>query len=205
MFGAFGLKKESINGEILLNLDSEEEGELYIGCAGGEDVTATFQYKEVEPEDGDIAIKVNLKGLRGGHSGLEINKGRANANKLMVRFLREAVASYEARLVTWEGGNMRNAIPREAHGVANLFTYGNVNTSTAESSQSGYQKKKQSVFGSAQIGYKSLVYLDLTAREDWVSTINKPFFYPTIGLSGIVTDIFNCSTDIMPYMHLQQA
>lgn len=65
MFGAFGLKKESINGEILLNLDSEEEGELYIGCAGGEDVTATFQYKEVEPEAGDIAIKINLKGLRG--------------------------------------------------------------------------------------------------------------------------------------------
>ena len=89
------------------------------------------------------------------------------------------------------------------HGVANLFTYGNVNTSTAESSQSGYQKKKQSVFGSAQIGYKSLVYLDLTAREDWVSTINKPFFYPTIGLSGIVTDIFNCSTDIMPYMKVR--
>jgi len=89
------------------------------------------------------------------------------------------------------------------HGVANLFTYGNVNTSTAESSQSGYQKKKQSVFGSAQIGYKSLVYLDLTAREDWVSTINKPFFYPTVGLSGIVTDIFNCSTDVMPYMKVR--
>ncbi len=120
MFGAFGLKKESINGEILLNLDSEEEGELYIGCAGGEDVTATFQYKEVEPEDGDIAIKINLKGLRGGHSGLEINKGRANANKLMVRFLREAIASYEARLATWEGGNMRNAIPREAHVVVTI-------------------------------------------------------------------------------------
>ena len=117
MYGAFGLKPGTVNGEILLNLDSEDEGELYIGCAGGMDVTATLEYKEVAPEEGDIAVKVTLKGLRGGHSGLEINEGRANANKLLVRFVREAVASYEARLVSWDGGNMRNAIPREACAV----------------------------------------------------------------------------------------
>ena len=120
MYGAFGLKPGTLNGEIMLNLDSEDEGELYIGCAGGMDVTASIEYKEVEPEEGDIAVKVILKGLRGGHSGLEINQGRANANKLLVRFLREAVASYEARLVSWEGGNMRNAIPREAHAVITI-------------------------------------------------------------------------------------
>lgn len=120
MFGAFGLKPGTVNGEILLNLDSEDEGELYIGCAGGMDVTASLEYKEVTPEDGDIAIKVSLKGLRGGHSGLEINQGHANANKLLVRFVREAVASYEARLATWEGGNMRNAIPRESHAVVTI-------------------------------------------------------------------------------------
>ena len=117
MYGAFGLKPGTVNGEILLNLDSEDEGELYIGCAGGMDVTATLEYKEVAPEEGDVAVKVSLKGLRGGHSGLEINEGRANANKLLVRFVREAVASYEARLVSWDGGNMRNAIPREACAV----------------------------------------------------------------------------------------
>ena len=83
MYGAFGLKPGTLNGEILLNLDSEDEGELYIGCAGGMDVTATLEYKEVAPEEGDIAVKVTLKGLRGGHSGLEINEGRANANKLL--------------------------------------------------------------------------------------------------------------------------
>ena len=114
MFGAFGLKPGTVNGEILLNLDSEDEGELYIGCAGGMDVTASLEYKEVAPEEGDIAIKVTVKGLRGGHSGLEINEGRANANKLLVRIVREAVANYEARLSCWAGGNMRNAIPREA-------------------------------------------------------------------------------------------
>ena len=120
MYGAFGLKPGTVNGEILLNLDSEDEGELYIGCAGGMDVTATLQYKEVAPDPEDIAIKVTLKGLRGGHSGLEINQGRANANKLLVRFVREAVASYEARLASWEGGNMRNAIPREATAVLTI-------------------------------------------------------------------------------------
>ncbi|WP_321478509.1 aminoacyl-histidine dipeptidase [uncultured Bacteroides sp.] len=120
MYGAFGLKQGTLDGEILLNLDSEDEGELYIGCAGGMDVTASLQYKEVAPEEGDIALKVTLKGLRGGHSGLEINQGRANANKLLVRFVREAVSTYEARLVSWEGGNMRNAIPREAHAVVTI-------------------------------------------------------------------------------------
>ncbi len=117
MYGAFGLKEGTVNGEILLNLDSEDEGELYIGCAGGIDVTATLEYKEVEVDPEDVALKVTLKGLRGGHSGLEINEGRANANKLLVRFVREAIASYEARLASWEGGNMRNAIPREAHAI----------------------------------------------------------------------------------------
>ena len=105
MYGAFGLKPGTLHGEILLNLDSEEEGELYIGCAGGVDVTATLQYKEVETNLSHIAMKVSLKGLRGGHSGLEINQGRANANKLMAR---------------WCGGNMRNAIPREADVVLTL-------------------------------------------------------------------------------------
>lgn len=120
MVGAFGLKQGELNGEILLNLDSEDEGELYIGCAGGEDVTATLEYKEVEAEEGDIAIEVTLKGLRGGHSGLEINEGRANANKLLVRFVREAIVSYEARLASWNGGNMRNAIPREASAIITI-------------------------------------------------------------------------------------
>ena len=115
--GAFALQPGFLSGNILLNLDSEDEGEMFIGCAGGMDVTATLEYKEVAPEEGDVAVKVSLKGLRGGHSGLEINEGRANANKLLVRFVREAVASYEARLVSWDGGNMRNAIPREACAV----------------------------------------------------------------------------------------
>lgn len=117
MVGAFGLKQGTIHGDILLNLDSETEGDLYIGCAGGVDITASLQYKEIEPDAEDVAVEVVLKGLRGGHSGMEINSGRANANKLMVRFVREAVASLDACLASWHGGNMRNAIPREARVV----------------------------------------------------------------------------------------
>lgn len=117
MYGAFGLKPGTIEGDILLNLDSEEEGELYIGCAGGEDLTATLEYKEEKTDPADVALKVTLKGLRGGHSGIQIGWGHANANKLMARFLNQVIAYDEACLVSWEGGNMRNAIPRECEVV----------------------------------------------------------------------------------------
>ncbi len=114
MYGAFGLKPGTLNGDILLNLDSEEEGDLYIGCAGGVDITATIEYKEGKPERGWIARRLILKGLRGGHSGLEINEGRANANKLMARVTHDLLAEFDCQLVEMQGGNMRNAIPREA-------------------------------------------------------------------------------------------
>lgn len=117
MVGAFGLKQGTVNGEILLNLDSEDEGELYIGCAGGVDVTATMEYKGDKADDDDVCMLINLKGLRGGHSGLEINEGRGNANKLIVRIVQSAIECLDANLVRWNGGNMRNAIPREAEVV----------------------------------------------------------------------------------------
>ena len=117
MFGAFGLKPGTIEGDILLNLDSEDEGELYIGCAGGEDLTATLEYKEEQTDPDDVALKVTLKGLRGGHSGIQIGWGHANANKLMARFLNQVIAYDEACLVSLTGGNMRSAIPRECEVV----------------------------------------------------------------------------------------
>lgn len=117
MYGAFGLKEGTLKGDILLNLDSEDEGELYIGCAGGIDVTATLEYKEEAPAEGLVARKLTLKGLRGGHSGLEINQGRGNANKLLARVVHDLLLEFDCRLAGFEGGNMRNAIPREAHAV----------------------------------------------------------------------------------------
>ena len=120
MYGANELPEGELHSDILMNLDSELWGKFVIGSAGGVNISATMQYKEVAPEAGDIAVKVSLQGLKGGHSGLEINEGRANANKLMARFVRQAIADDEARLCTWNGGNMRNAIPRTATAVLTI-------------------------------------------------------------------------------------
>ena len=120
MYGANGLPEGELEGDILLNLDSEHWGKFVIGSAGGIDVTATLGYQEVDTDPEDAAVRVTLKGLRGGHSGLEIHEGRGNANKLMVRFVREAIEETEARLASWQGGNMRNAIPFKAEVVLTL-------------------------------------------------------------------------------------
>ena len=120
MYGANELPEGELQGDILLNLDSEHWGKFVIGSAGGIDVTATLDYKEVETDADDAAVKVTVKGLRGGHSGLEINEGRGNANKLLVQVVREAVEEVDARLASWHGGNMRNAIPFKAEAVLTL-------------------------------------------------------------------------------------
>lgn len=121
MDGAFGLKPDFLKGKTLINCDSEEEGELFVGCAGGADLNISFQYKDDEyvPE-GDVAVKLSLTGLKGGHSGVDIHLGRANANKLMFRFLKEAVSGCGTRLASVEGGSLRNAIPREAFAVITI-------------------------------------------------------------------------------------
>lgn len=118
MYGAFGLKADELTAKYLLNLDSEEEGEITIGCAGGMDVVCTMEYEpiNVAPE-GMSTYRLNIKGLYGGHSGLEINQGRANANKLMARVLFATINTKLACLCSWTGGNMRNAIPRDGEAV----------------------------------------------------------------------------------------
>ena len=120
MYGANDLPENELQGDILLNLDSETGGKFVIGSAGGIDVTATLDYKEVETDAEDVAAKITLKGLRGGHSGLEIHEGRGNANKMLVQVVREAIEECEARLASWHGGNMRNAIPFKAEAVLTL-------------------------------------------------------------------------------------
>ena len=121
MDGAFGLKPGFLKGEILINADSEEEGELFVGCAGGADLNISFQFKEdIAIPEGDVAVKLSLTGLKGGHSGVDIHLGRANANKLMFRFLKEAVRDYGARLSSIDGGSLRNAIPREAVAIITI-------------------------------------------------------------------------------------
>jgi dipeptidase D len=114
MTGANNLKPGLLNGDILINTDSEDEGELYVGCAGGSNASCTFYYSADKVQSGMVGYKLSLSGLKGGHSGIDIILGRGNANKLMFRFLKYAVSELGVRLSSIEGGSLRNAIPREA-------------------------------------------------------------------------------------------
>ncbi len=120
MDGANGLEAGWLKGDILINMDSEDEGELYVGCAGGEDANVTFNFTEVSVPADSIAFKLNVTGLKGGHSGVDIHLGRGNANKVFFRVLKEAYKVCGMRLASINGGSLRNAIPREAFGIVTV-------------------------------------------------------------------------------------
>lgn len=115
--GAFALQPGFLKGSILLNLDSEDEGEIFIGCAGGVDTIATFDFTNEAIPENSVALKISVAGLLGGHSGDDINKNRGNANKIINRFLWNATNKHNIRLADFNGGNLRNAIAREAFAV----------------------------------------------------------------------------------------
>ncbi len=117
MTGAFGLKEGFLEGDILMNMDSEDEGELYIGCAGGMDTVATFHFTPEKNPSGMKTMEIIVKGLKGGHSGLDIHLGRGNAIKLINRLLWEADRQFGIRIVSFNSGDVRNAIPREGHAI----------------------------------------------------------------------------------------
>jgi len=117
MTGATGLKPGVLKGDILINMDSETEGELYIGCAGGTNANITFTYKEQPVQGGYKAYKINVTGLKGGHSGVDIHLGRGNANKIMNRILLHGYRKHGLLLASVEGGSLRNAIPRESFAI----------------------------------------------------------------------------------------
>ncbi len=120
MTGAHGIDPGILKSSILINLDSEDEGELFIGCAGGIDTLATFRYKEAKVPSSSVAFKISITGLKGGHSGDEIDKGLGNSNKILTRILWHARQFYKSRLHTFDGGNLRNAIPREAYAIITM-------------------------------------------------------------------------------------
>lgn len=115
--GAFELEDGMLQGKHLINLDSEDEGELFIGCAGGIDTVATFNFHSVTSPSTYSFFRVDVSDLQGGHSGDDINKGRANSNKIVARLLWEGINSFDLRLCYFDGGNLRNAIPREAYAI----------------------------------------------------------------------------------------
>lgn len=115
--GAFGLKPGFLKSSILLNLDSEDEGQLFIGCAGGQDTLSWLPYKKAATPEGFKSLKIMVSGLTGGHSGDDINKNRGNANKILNRFLWTHKNNFQMKLSVFDGGNLRNAIAREAYAV----------------------------------------------------------------------------------------
>jgi dipeptidase D len=120
MSGANGLKPDELQGRTLINLDWETEGSFDIGSAGGEDVNVNASYKQVSAPTNMVAYQVKVSGLQGGHSGVDINKGRGHATKLLVRLLKESLKPYDLRIASVEGGTAKNAIPTEASAVVFL-------------------------------------------------------------------------------------
>ena len=117
MTGAFGLKPGLLKGDILINLDSEDDGEIFVGCAGGVNVNVTKKYNEEDSPVGYVGYKIIAKGMKGGHSGVDIALGRANSNKVLIRFLYQAEKDLGVRISSFSGGDIRNAIPRESYGI----------------------------------------------------------------------------------------
>jgi dipeptidase D len=149
MTGVFGLKKGLLKGDILMNLDSEDEHEICVGCAGGIDVSAIKKYKEENAPRGMTAYRITVIGLKGGHSGVDIALGRANSNKLMFRFLMQAESDLGIRLAEAGGGNLRNAIPRESYAI--LLVAG-AKARLLEKLVKGYEKMYRAEFAETEPG-----------------------------------------------------
>ncbi|SHF51965.1 dipeptidase D [Salegentibacter echinorum] len=139
MTGAKGLDEDILKGDILLNLDTEEDDEIGIGCAGGVDITALRDYEEEDTPQDTVAYTIKVKGLNGGHSGMDIIKGLANANKIMARLLYHAHNNFEMQIGSIEGGGLRNAIPRESEALVV------VNKENTESFNTEILKLKQDI------------------------------------------------------------
>lgn len=149
MTGANGLKPGLLDGDILLNMDSEDEGELYIGCAGGVDTVGTFEYIAEEVMPNVTPYKISITGLKGGHSGLDIHLGRGNANKIMNGLLAQAAEKFGLRLAGINGGSLRNAIPRESF---TIVVVPDVNKDAFKEFAGAYEQEQQAAFKDADPG-----------------------------------------------------
>ena len=140
MTGAFGLEAGVLDADILMNLDSEDEGELYIGCAGGIDGNLSLDYKTEAAPAGYSSFKLVVKGLKGGHSGMDIILGRGNSNKILFRVIKEATKLFDLRMSSVDGGSLRNAIPRESFAKVSI-------PSGKAQAFADFLKEKQSILG----------------------------------------------------------
>ena len=161
--GAFNLEAGFFDGKILLNLDSEDEGEIFIGCAGGIDTTAWFDLKKVTAPKSHQALKIAVTGLKGGHSGDEIDKGHGNSIKILNRYLWETNKKYNIELAYFEGGNLRNAIPREASAI---FMVPHHDKEQARADFNVFIHKMEMEYGPIESGIKLI--LESTESPEWI-------------------------------------
>jgi len=166
MSGAFGLEAGWLEGEILINTDSEQEGEVYMGCAGGIDAEATFKLNFEDVAENVTSFNLSLSGLKGGHSGVDIHTGRANANKLLVRFLLAASQQFDLRLTDLNGGSLRNAIPREADAS---FVIATKDIAAFELSLAEYLATLRATLGSIETDIDMLLISPETFEQCWDS------------------------------------
>ena len=184
--GAFGLKKGFLNSTILLNLDSEDEGQLFIGCAGGRDTIASFDLDTEPVQQGSDAYKVSITGLKGGHSGDEINKGLGNAVKLLNRFLWNATERFFLRVSSIDAGNLRNAIAREGFAIITI----------PSQFKEGFEE-----FGQA---YETIIREELQATEKSLRFFVEPCEMPQLVLApdieyALLNSLYACPHGVMEY------
>ncbi len=172
MDGAFGLQAGWLQAEILINTDSEEEGEIYMGCAGGIDFITTLPVEREAVPAGYTTLKLTVKGLKGGHSGCDIHVGLGNANKLLARFLATQAKALDVRLVDFTGGTLRNAIPREAFATLAIAA------------------DKVDALKAAATGYLATLHNELSAKEKNVNVLVEPLASESQALTANSRDRF---------------
>jgi dipeptidase D len=189
MTGALALKGGLLQGKIMLNLDTEEDNELTIGCAGGIDVTGNGTYVS-EPLEHNTCLQIVIKGLTGGHSGIDIHRGRGNANKLMNRLLQQLLHTTDIQIASIDGGSLRNAIPRESKAIiaVDAANVERVNTAVA-----AYSKVLQAEYASTDPN----IIAECTNTSAVGSFLNKEFASKLIAvLYAIPNGIYRMSPDI---------
>jgi len=198
--GAFGLKPGFLQSTILLNLDSEDEGELFVGCAGGQDTQAWLPFDYEETPKNHIAYKIMVSGLKGGHSGDEINKGHANANKILNRFLWCKKDDLSIKLSTFDGGNLRNAIAREAYAI---ILIPEENEKDIISAVAEFKKMSQAEFSIAEPNMeitveKTLIPETVIDNESFGEFINAVYACPhgVIAMSQSIDNFVETSTNL---------
>lgn len=176
MTGAMELKAGFLSGDILLNLDTEDDDEISIGCAGGIDITATRTYEEYETPENSIAYKISINGLQGGHSGMDIHKGLGNANKIMNRILLGGYENFELSINSIKGGSLRNAIPRESNAIVVIqkqfkeaFEYEFELTSKSIQQELASQEPLLSISLSETISPEKI--MDICAQKDLIKSL----------------------------------